>query len=428
MLVARHPNRPTVLDYVSRLFTDFIEISGDRRFADDHAIVTGFARYKDEPVLVVGHHKGGGDTKQKIYRNFGYAKPEGYRKALRAMKLAEKYRRAGDRVHRHAGRVSRASSRRSAASPRRSRVNLREMAALDTPIIVVVHGEGGSGGALGLAVGDRILMHEFAIYSVIPPEGCAAILWRDSGRKVEAAEALKLTAPDLLRLGLVDEIVPEPARRRRTPTTTWRPRCSTRRWAAHCRRCRRWSLRRACEARYAEVANDGERRDRRELIQRLWQPAAVRRRAGRRQLVAGAGRRRRSRRGCCASAASRDLDQARRFLSPSLDDLLDPFALTDMPVAVDRILAAIASKERIADPRRLRRGRRHVDGHSAPRARTARRRRHPFHPGAPARRVWTAAGVARSPAPPRTCVWSSRSTAASAASRRPLTPGRSASI
>jgi acetyl-CoA carboxylase carboxyl transferase subunit alpha len=210
VLVARHPNRPTVLDYVNRLFTDFIEISGDRRFADDHAIVAGLARYKDAPVLVVGHHKGGGgDTKQKIYRNFGYAKPEGYRKALRAMKLAEKYRRAViafiDTPAAYPGIESEERGISEAIA-----LNLREMAALDVPIIVVVHGEGGSGGALGLAVGDCILMHEFAIYSVIPPEGCAAILWRDAGRKVEAAEALKLTAPDLLGLGLIDEIVSEP--------------------------------------------------------------------------------------------------------------------------------------------------------------------------------------------------------------------------
>ena len=207
--VARHPNRPTVLDYVNRLFTDFTEISGDRRFADDHAIVAGFGRYREEPVLIVGHHKGGGDTKQKIYRNFGYAKPEGYRKALRAMKLAEKYRRAviafNDTPAAYPGIESEERGISEAIA-----LNLREMAALDTPIIVIVHGEGGSGGALGLAVGDRILMHEFAIYSVIPPEGCAAILWRDAGRKVEAADALKLTSTDLLRLQLVDEIVPEP--------------------------------------------------------------------------------------------------------------------------------------------------------------------------------------------------------------------------
>jgi acetyl-CoA carboxylase carboxyl transferase subunit alpha len=210
VLVARHPNRPTVLDYVSRLFTEFTEISGDRRFADDHAIVAGFARYKDEPILIVGHHKGaGGDTKQKIYRNFGYARPEGYRKALRAMKLAEKFGRAViafiDTPAAYPGVESEERGIAEAIA-----YNLREMAALDVPIVVVVHGEGGSGGALGIAIGDRILMHEFAIYSVIPPEGCAAILWRDSGRKVEAAEALRLTAPDLLNFGVVDEIVPEP--------------------------------------------------------------------------------------------------------------------------------------------------------------------------------------------------------------------------
>src|SRR5918996_2936264 len=210
VLVARHPSRPTVLDYVDRLFTEFTEIGGDRRFADDHAIVAGFARYKGDPVLVVGHHKGsGGDTKQKVYRNFGYAKPEGYRKALRAMKLAEKFKRPVvsfiDTPAAYPGVESEERGISEAIA-----YNLREMAALDTPIIVAVHGEGGSGGALGLAIGDRILMHEFAIYSVIPPGGCAAILWRDAGRKVEAAEALKLTAADLLAFGIIDEIVPEP--------------------------------------------------------------------------------------------------------------------------------------------------------------------------------------------------------------------------
>jgi acetyl-CoA carboxylase carboxyl transferase subunit alpha len=210
VLVARHPSRPSVLDYVGRLFSEFTEISGDRRFADDHALITGFAKYKQEPVMVIGHHKGaGGDTKQKIFRNFGYARPEGYRKALRAMKLAEKFGRAViafiDTPAAYPGVESEERGIAEAIA-----FNLREMAALNAPIIVVVHGEGGSGGALGIAIGDRILMHEFAIYSVIPPEGCAAILWRDAGRKVEAAEALRLTAPDLETFGVIDEIVAEP--------------------------------------------------------------------------------------------------------------------------------------------------------------------------------------------------------------------------
>ena len=208
VLVARHPSRPTTLDYIEKLFTDFVEIRGDRRYADDHAMVCGMARYKDREILVVGHQKGS-DTKQKIYRNFGYARPEGYRKALRAMELADKFNRAiicfVDTPAAYPGIESEERGVAEAIA-----LNLREMAMITVPIIIVVHGEGGSGGALGIAVGDHILMHEFAIYSVIPPEGCAAILWRDSGRKVEAAEALKLTAPDLLTLGVIDEIVKEP--------------------------------------------------------------------------------------------------------------------------------------------------------------------------------------------------------------------------
>ena len=207
--VARHPARPSVLEYASLLFTDFAEIHGDRRFADDHAIVTGTAVYKGAPVLLVGHHKGGSDTKQKIFRNFGYAKPEGYRKALRAMRLAEKFGRPiivfVDTPAAYPGVESEERGIAEAIA-----LNLREMMLLDVPIVVIICGEGGSGGALGIAIGDRILMHEFAVYSVIPPEGCAAILWRDAGRKVEAAEALKLTAPDLLAHGIIDEIVPEP--------------------------------------------------------------------------------------------------------------------------------------------------------------------------------------------------------------------------
>src|SRR6188508_571851 len=206
--VARHPSRPTTLDYVDGLFTDFVELHGDRCFADDHAIVTGTAFYKGKPILVVGHQKGS-DTKQKIYRNFGYARPDGYRKAMRTMEMAQKFKRpiicfvdtpaAYPGIESEERGVAEAIAR-----------NLREMAMLEVPIIVLVHGEGGSGGALGIAVGDRILMHEFAIYSVIPPEGCAAILWRDASKKVEAAQALKITAPDLLALGIIDEIVLEP--------------------------------------------------------------------------------------------------------------------------------------------------------------------------------------------------------------------------
>jgi acetyl-CoA carboxylase carboxyl transferase subunit alpha len=206
--VARHPSRPGLEIYLARLFTNFVEIHGDRRFADDHAIITGFAEYKTEPVLVVGHVKGT-DTKEKIFRNFGYARPEGYRKALRAMRLAEKFRRPifvfVDTPAAYPGIDSEERGVAEAIA-----VNLRDMMMLDTPIIVLVSGEGGSGGALGIAVGDRVLMQEFAIYSVIPPEGCAAILWRDAGKKVEAAEALKLTAPDLLQAGIIDEIVKEP--------------------------------------------------------------------------------------------------------------------------------------------------------------------------------------------------------------------------
>ena len=208
VLVARHPNRPGLEDFIRRLFTNFVEIHGDRRFADDHAIMTGFADYKGQPVLILGHVKGT-DTKEKIFRNFGYARPEGYRKALRAMRLAEKFHRPVivfvDTPAAYPGIESEERGVAEAIA-----VNLREMMLLDTPIVVIVSGEGGSGGALGIAVGDRVLMQEFAIYSVIPPEGCAAILWRDSAKKVEAAEALKITAPDLLKAAIIDEIIPEP--------------------------------------------------------------------------------------------------------------------------------------------------------------------------------------------------------------------------
>src|SRR5499427_6577855 len=206
--VARHPGRPGFEVFLAKLVTGFVEIHGDRRFADDHAIITGFAEYRDQQVLVVGHVKGG-DTKEKIFRNFGYARPEGYRKALRAMRMAEKFRRPVIVfVDTPAAFPGVESEERGVAEA--IAVNLRDMMVLDTPVIVIVSGEGGSGGALGIAIGDRVLMQEHAIYSVIPPEGCAAILWRDPTKKVEAAEALKLTAPDLLQAGIIDEIMPEP--------------------------------------------------------------------------------------------------------------------------------------------------------------------------------------------------------------------------
>ena len=405
VLVARHPNRPTVLDYVNRLFTEFTEISGDRRFADDHAIVAGFARYKGEPVLVVGHHKGGGgDTKQKIYRNFGYARPEGYRKALRAMKLAEKFSRPViafiDTPAAYPGMESEERGISEAIA-----LNLREMAALDMPIVVVVHGEGGSGGALGIAVGDRILMHEFAIYSVIPPEGCAAILWRDSNRKVEAAEALKLTAPDLL--GSASSTRSCRSRSAApTRTTSWRRRCSTRRCRGRSPRCGRWDRRPASTratgsgARWATSAWRKDDADMDSTRTADDQPdlgdAGARRRAGRG--ARARARRLAGHRPAAVHPRPRRPRRARRFLSPSLDDLHDPFRLADMHDG----RGAHSRRHRAArahrDPRRLRRRRRHLDGHPAARARAARRRRHPLHSRAAARRLRAAAGVARSAA------------------------------
>ncbi|HXV62329.1 MAG TPA: acetyl-CoA carboxylase carboxyltransferase subunit alpha [Vicinamibacteria bacterium] len=206
--VARHPQRPYTLDFIAQLFTDFVELHGDRRFADDPAIVAGMAWFHGRPVVVVGHQKGR-DTKQKIYRNFGMPRPEGYRKALRAMKLAEKFARPifcfVDTPGAYPGIDAEERGQAEAIA-----YNIREMARLAVPVIVTVAGEGGSGGALAIAIGDEILMLQHAIYSVISPEGCAAILWKDATRAEEAAEGLKLTSQDLLALGLVDRIVPEP--------------------------------------------------------------------------------------------------------------------------------------------------------------------------------------------------------------------------
>jgi acetyl-CoA carboxylase carboxyl transferase subunit alpha len=206
--LARHANRPYTLDYVSMIFPDFQEIHGDRRFGDDSAIVAGFAHFHGEPCVIVGHQKGR-TTKQRQQRNFGMAKPEGYRKALRVMKLAEKFRRPIftfiDTPGAYPGIDAEERGQAEAIA-----YNLREMAKLRVPVIVTVTGEGGSGGALAIGLGDEVLMLENSIYSVITPEGCASILWRDQSYAEEAARALKLTAPDLLHFGLIDKIVPEP--------------------------------------------------------------------------------------------------------------------------------------------------------------------------------------------------------------------------
>ena len=206
--LARHPQRPYTLDYVERIFTDWSEIHGDRGFGDDPAIVCGMARFHGEEVIVVGHQKAR-DTKQKVYRNFGMPHPEGYRKALRVMQFAEKFGRPiftfVDTDGAYPG--LRAEERGQGEAIAR---NLREMARLKVPIIATVIGVGGSGGALAIAVADRVLMMENSVYSVISPEGCASIMWRDASKKALAAQAMKITATDLDELGCIDDIVPEP--------------------------------------------------------------------------------------------------------------------------------------------------------------------------------------------------------------------------
>ncbi len=206
--IARHPGRPYSLDYIRLMLTDFLELHGDRGYADDRAIVGGLARLDGLPLVVIGQQKGR-DTKEKLVRNFAMAHPEGYRKALRLMKLAEKFRRPVLTLVDTPGAFPGVGAEERGQAEAIAR-NLREMAGLSVPIVVAIVGEGGSGGALGLAVGDTILMLEYAIYSVISPEGCASILWRDPGKAPEAAAAMRITALDLQRLKLIDGIVSEP--------------------------------------------------------------------------------------------------------------------------------------------------------------------------------------------------------------------------
>ena len=208
VLLARHPDRPYTLDYVERIFTDFVELHGDRLFSDDPALVGGLGKLDGRPVMVLGQQKGR-TTKEKLYRNFGMMNPEGYRKAIRLMNLAAKFRRPVvvfvDTPGAYPGLGAEERGQGEAIAR-----NLFEMSHLPIPILIVIIGEGASGGALGIGVGDRVLMMENGWYSVISPEGCAAILWRDSGKANVAAEALKLTATDLIELGVIDEVIPEP--------------------------------------------------------------------------------------------------------------------------------------------------------------------------------------------------------------------------
>lgn len=208
VLLARHAARPYTLDYIPLLTDDFLELHGDRLFGDDGALVGGFAQMDGTPVMLMGQQKGR-DLKERQKRNFGYLRPEGYRKALRLMQMAAKFARPVVTLVDTPGADPNVPSEERGISESIAR-NLREMSVLRTPTVSVVIGEGGSGGALGIAVSDRVLMLEHSIYSVIAPEGCAAILWRDASRGAEAAQAMRVTAKDALALGLVDEVIPEP--------------------------------------------------------------------------------------------------------------------------------------------------------------------------------------------------------------------------
>jgi acetyl-CoA carboxylase carboxyl transferase subunit alpha len=206
--LSRHPRRPHTLDYVRMIMTDFVELHGDRGFADDPAMVGGFAHLDGKPVMVVGQQKGR-DTKQKLYRNFGMAHPEGYRKALRLFRLAEKFDVPIVIFIDTPGAFPGIGAEERGQAEAIAR-NIREMFTLRVPIVIVIIGEGASGGALGIGVGDRVMMLEFSWYSVISPEGCAAILWRDNAHAPEAAEALKVVSSDLIDLGIIDKVIPEP--------------------------------------------------------------------------------------------------------------------------------------------------------------------------------------------------------------------------
>jgi acetyl-CoA carboxylase carboxyl transferase subunit alpha len=209
VMISRHPNRPYTLDYVERLFTDWIELHGDRRFAEDASVVSGLARLRGRSVVVVGHQKGRG-TKENMVRNFGMPKPEGYRKAIRMYELAERFGLPVITFIDTAGAYPGVEAEERGQSEAIGAA-LAAMARINVPIVSVIIGEGGSGGALALGVANRVLVLEFSYYSVISPEGCAGILWKDKSRAADAAEQLKMTAPDLLRLGVVDAIVDEPA-------------------------------------------------------------------------------------------------------------------------------------------------------------------------------------------------------------------------
>ena len=207
--LARHINRPFTLDYIEQIFTDWFEVHGDRNFRDDPALVCGFARFDGEPCCVIGHQKGR-DTKEKVYRNFGMPNPEGYRKALRVMQMAEQFGLPIFTFVDTPGAYPGIGAEERGQAEAIAR-NLREMAALKVPVIVTVTGEGGSGGALAIAVGNRVMMMEYSVYAVISPEGCAAILWSDGSKGPIAAEALKLTATDIMSLGcIIDDVIPEP--------------------------------------------------------------------------------------------------------------------------------------------------------------------------------------------------------------------------